>query len=189
MKRILFYLLITVGLFGVFGVQLQTDDDCEFNLKINADWEQKMTGKSFPFDFVEKRTYLPEWDSINMRKEELYHKSTMSNIFFFAFTDDTNSIKIEITLEEMVFHTPCAAYEEFKNTFFYFHTKWPQYEKSTHPCVYLIQNNKLFVITTQPGQEKLMKNFVDSFLQILLINSAQQGSLFVRNTDAKAELK
>ena len=186
MKRILFYLLVT---FGLFAFQPQTDDDCEFNLQTHEDWEQKITGESFPFDFIEKRSYLPEWDTISLSKEELYHKSTMSNTFYYACPNDTDSKKIELTLEEIVFNTPCSAFEEFQNAFFYFHTKWPQYEKSTRPCVYLIQNNKLFVISTQPGQEKLMENYVESFLKVLLVNSSQQGSLFVRYTGAKAVLK
>lgn len=183
MKRKLFLLLI---LFGLSGFQILTDEKCEFNLEINENWEDKLTEKSFPFDFVEKRSFLHEYDSTSMSKEEIFQEDIMTNNFVFT-SDDEDSIEIHLT--ESVYHTPCAAYDKFKDAFFYYHTKWPQYEKSTHPCVYLVQNNKIFVISAPPGQEKLMETFMESFLKILLINSFREGSLFVRYTSSKAVLK
>lgn len=166
MKKILFYLFLS---FGILGFQIQTNEECAFNLKVNDNWEEKMTEKSFPFHFIEMK---------NVETTNIFH-----------FTTSNDSKEIELTLEERTFLTPCAAYQNFKDAFFYFHTKWPKFEKSTHPCIYLIQNNKLFVVSTQPGQEKVMETFVESFLPIFLVDSYQEGSLFVRYTSAKAVLK
>jgi hypothetical protein len=183
MKRIFFVLFSMIGL---LGFQSQTDQDCNFNLKINEDWEGKLTEKQLPLDFVEKKSFLNEYDTTKMNNREIFQKSIQENVFYFKSTGENSK---EIQLNETVFHTPCAAYERFKDAFFYFHTKWPRYEKNTHPCAYLVQNNKLFVISAQPGEEKLMEKFIESFLKILLVDSFQEGSLFVRYTESKAVLK
>ena len=183
MKRIFFVLFSAIGL---LGFQFQTDEECNFNLEINKNWEEKLTGKQFPFEFMGKKSFVSEYDSTKMNKSEIAEETIKENVFHFKSTDKNSK---EIQLSESIFHTPCAAYENFKDAFFYFHTKWPSYEKSTHPCAYLVQNNKLFVISAQPGEEKLMEKFIESFLKILLVDSFQEGSLFIRYTGSKAVLK
>lgn len=183
MKTALLILLISIGL---VSFQFSFYYKCEFNLKLNADWEEKLTDKSFPFEFIEKISNISKYDTLKMSKEELSHQEIKTNFFMFK---STNKDSTKIQLSEHIFRTTCAAYEEFKDAFFYYHTSWPGYEKLTVPCVYIIQNNKIFVIQVPPGQEELMEEFMNSFLKILLIESFDSDSVFIRKTSGKSELK
>ncbi len=183
MKKIVF---LSFLLLGLSGFQLRSGEQCEFNLHIQADWEEKLTGKSFPYSFVEKKTLHPGYDSTEMSKEELAQKAVVTHVFFFtSAVDETKTIQ----LSERVFHTPCAAYSNFKQTLTYFQSDQPRYEYNTQPRIFLIQGNRVFSMSAESGEEKLLEEFMKAFFDILLIRPFQKETVIVRHTSARAVLK
>lgn len=172
--------------FGLSGFQLSTSKKCDFNLEINENWEKTLTEKQFPYDLTEKKSFVHEYDSTQMHKLAILKESIMENIFIFNSVGDRPK---KIKLNENIFHSSCAAYQNFKDALEYFKSKQPHYDYNTAPCIYLIQGNKVYVISAQSGQEELMEKFADSFFKSLLKKTAQKRSVFVRDTDTQPVLK